>query len=54
MLVDRPVHGLAADLVMTDNLKAAEAAVEYGLVDEILQPSQAKELTLVGGAASHE
>ncbi len=32
----------------------AEAAVEYGLVDEILQPSQAKELTLVGGAASHE
>jgi len=29
VLVDRPVHGLAADLVMTDNLKAAEAAVEY-------------------------
>ena len=28
--------------------------IEYGLVDEILQPSQAKELTLVGGAASHE
>jgi LacI family transcriptional regulator len=29
VLVDRPVRGLAADLVMTDNLKAAEAAVEY-------------------------
>src|SRR5262249_44468364 len=29
VLVDRPVHGLAADLVMTDNLKAAQAAVEY-------------------------
>jgi ATP-dependent Clp protease, protease subunit len=32
----------------------AEAAVEYGLVDEILQPSAAKDLTLVGGAASNE
>ncbi len=32
----------------------AEAAVEYGLVDEILQPSTAKDLTLVGGAASHD
>ena len=33
----------------------AEAAVEYGLVDEILQPSAVKTpVTLVGGANSHE
>jgi len=31
----------------------AESAVEYGLVDEILQPSVAKDLTLVGGASSN-
>ena len=32
----------------------AESAVEYGLVDEILQAaSGAKDLTLVGGAGSH-
>jgi len=29
VLLDRPVHGLGADVVMTDNQRAAQTAVEY-------------------------
>jgi len=46
---ERIAHDSDRDFWLT-----AEAAVEYGLVDEILQPSQGKDLTLVGGATSHE
>jgi len=46
---DKIAHDSDRDFWLT-----AEAAVEYGIVDEILQPSAAKDLTLVGGAASHD
>jgi len=46
---DKIAHDSDRDFWLT-----AESAVEYGIVDEILQPSAAKDLTLVGGAASHD
>jgi len=46
---DKIAHDSDRDFWLT-----AESAVEYGIVDEILQPSAAKDLTLVGGPASHD